>query len=55
VISAKGIDIQSTAPCVTSIDRELLWFALTLDIAEDSFNAMFMKFTFLPESNQVTQ
>ena len=53
MIGAEGVDIQSTAPCVTSIDRKFLWFALTLDIAEDSFNTMLMKLTFLPESDQV--
>lgn len=55
MIGAERVDIKSTTPCVTRIDRKFLRLALALDIAEDSFDTMLMKLTFLPESDQVAE
>jgi hypothetical protein len=55
VIGAEGVDIQTTTSGIARIDREFLWFALTLDVGENSFNTMLMKLAQLPKADKVAQ
>ena len=51
MIGAEGVDIQSTASGITSIDGKLLRLALALNVSEDGFDTMLMKLTLLPKAN----
>ena len=55
MISAEGVDVQATTSGIAGVDREFLWFALPLDVGEDSFNTMFMKLAQLPKADEIAK
>ena len=55
VIGAEGVDVETAASGIASIDGELLWVADLQDIVVDLFDTVFGKAGMPPEGDEVLQ